>query len=67
MFKHNICGSQPEVPDDMLDSSNLLPPKFFANPKGPLALAVSEAVVAKVDMIEPAKDLEGNSFVGDHS
>ena len=67
MFKHNICGSQPEVLDDMPDSSNLLPPEFFVNPKGPSALAVDEAAVAKVDMIEPTKDLERNAFIGDHS
>ena len=35
MFKHNICGDQPEVPDDMPDSSDPLPPEFFANPRCP--------------------------------
>ena len=35
MFKHNICGSQPEVLDDMLDSTNLLLQEFFANLRCP--------------------------------
>ena len=28
-FAHNICGSQPEVLDRMLDTSKLLSPEFF--------------------------------------
>ena len=35
MFKHNICGDQPEVPDDMPNSSDSLPPEFFMNPRCP--------------------------------
>ena len=35
VFKHNICGDQPEVLNGMPDSSDLLPPKFFANPRFP--------------------------------
>ena len=31
-FAHNICGSQPEVPDGMPDKSKLLSPEFFINP-----------------------------------
>ena len=67
MFKHNICGSQPKVPYDMLDSSNLLPLGFFANPRCPLVLAVTTVVVVEVDLIEVAKDLEENASVGDQS
>ena len=32
-FAHNICGSQPEVPDGMSDTTELLSPKFFINPR----------------------------------
>ena len=32
MFKHNICGDQPVVPDGMPDSSDSLPPEFFIDP-----------------------------------
>ena len=67
MFKHNICGSQPEVPGDMPDSSNPLPLKFFTNPKCPLVPAVTEAITIEVDLIEPAKDLEENASIGDQS
>ena len=28
-FAHNICGSYPEVPDGMLDTSKALSPEFF--------------------------------------
>ena len=35
VFKYNICGDRPEVPNDMLDSSNLLPPEFFMDPRCP--------------------------------
>ena len=31
-FAHNICGSQPVVPDGMLDTSKPLSPEFFINP-----------------------------------
>ena len=52
MFKHNICGSQPEVPDGMPDSSDPLPPKYFANPRCPLVLVVTEATTTEVDLTE---------------
>ena len=67
MFKHNICGSQPEVLDGMPNSSNLLPSEFFANPRCPPILAVTKATAAKVDLIKPTKDLEENASVRDHS
>ena len=35
MFKHNTCGDQPEVPNDIPDSSDPLSPEFFVNPKYP--------------------------------
>ena len=31
MFKHNICGDQPEVLNGMPDFFDPLPPEFFAN------------------------------------
>ena len=64
MFKHSICGIQPEVPDGMPDSSDTLPSEFFVSPKCPPILAVTEATTAKVDLIEMAKNLEENAFVG---
>ena len=67
MSKHNICGSQSEVLDGMPDSSNALPLEFFANPWFPSFLAVTKAIIAEVDMIEPAKDPEENASFGDQS
>ena len=65
MFKHNVCGSQPEVPDGMPDSSNPLPPEFFANSRCPPAPTVTEAVATEVDLIELAKGPEVSASIGD--
>ena len=35
VFKHNICGDHPKVPEGMLDSTDPLPPEFFVNPECP--------------------------------
>ena len=67
MFKHNICGSQLEVPYDMPNSSNPLPPEFFENPWCPSIPAVTKAAATKVDLIKLAKDPKKNAFIGDHS
>ena len=32
VFKHNICGDHPEVPEGMPDTVDPLPPVFFVNP-----------------------------------
>ena len=39
-FAHNICGSQPLVPHEMLDTSKTLSPKFFINPRCPRVLSL---------------------------
>ena len=48
MFKHNICGGQPEVLDGMLDFANPLPPKFFASPRCPLVQVSSRVSTTEV-------------------
>ena len=58
MLIHNICGDQPEVPNGMPDSSDLLPPEFFVNPRCPPAPATNEATTIEVDQSEAAKELE---------
>ena len=45
IFKHNISGDQPEVPDDMPDSFDPLPLEFFVNPKCPLVPVAIEAKI----------------------
>ena len=47
-FAHNICGSQPVVPDGMPDTSKPLSPEFFFNPRCPLGVVLVE--VATVDV-----------------
>ena len=42
-FAHNICGSQPVVPDGMPDTSKPLLPEFFINPRCPPGVVSSEA------------------------
>ena len=53
-FAHNICGSQPVVPNEMSDTSKSLPLEFFINlrcPQGAVsgeATAVLEAGISDV-------------------
>ena len=65
MFKHNIFGSQPKVPNGMPDSSNQLPSEFFANPRCPLVPAVTEMTTIEEDLTESVKDPEDKASVGD--
>ena len=51
-FAHNICKSQPEVPDGMPDTSKPLSPKFFINPQCPPGVVPVEA--ASID-VRPSK------------
>ena len=43
-FAHNICGSQPVVPDGMPYTSKSLPLEFFINPRCPPSTVSGEAV-----------------------
>ena len=56
MFKHNICGDQPEVLDGMPDSSDPLPPEFFMNPRCPPAPTATEVTTVEVDQGEVIKE-----------
>ena len=47
-FAHNICGSQPEVPDGMPDTSKTLSSEFFINPRCPSGAVPAEA--ASIDV-----------------
>ena len=75
-FAHNICGSQPEVPDWMPNMSKPLSPEFFINPRCPPGAVPIEA--ASIDVCPgeatnvpereaPTAVLENNnSKVGEH-
>ena len=65
VFKQNICGDHPKVPDDMPDSSVLLPPKFFVNPRCPPVRAATEDKIVGAQPNEVAKDPVGNSSAKD--
>ena len=39
-FAHNICGSEPVIPDGMPDTSKTLPPAFFINLRCPPGAAL---------------------------
>ena len=41
-FTHNICVSQPEVPNGMSNTSKPLSPEFFINPRCPLGAVPTE-------------------------
>ena len=55
-FGHNICGSQPVVPNGMPNTSNLLPPEFFIIPWCPPAPTTAEAAVVEADLSETVKE-----------
>ena len=42
LFKHNICGDKPGIPNGMPDSTNPLPLECFANLRCPPALTAIE-------------------------
>ena len=65
MFKHNIYGDQPEVPDGMPDSSNPLPPEFFVNPRCPPIPTATKATIVEVDQSEVVDELGRSPPVGD--
>ena len=56
VFKHNICGDHPGIPNGMSDSVEPLPLEFFANLGCPLASTVVEAKAIEVHLGEAAKD-----------
>ena len=51
-FAHNICETQPEVPDRMSDTSKLLSPEFFINPRCPQGIVPAEAASIDVHLGE---------------
>ena len=43
-FAHNICGSQPMVPNGIPDTSKLLSPELFINPRYPVGSTKSTTI-----------------------
>ena len=56
VFKHNISGDHPEVPDSMPDFADPLPSEFFANPGCSPVQAVAKATGTKTPPSETAKE-----------
>ena len=67
VFKHNICGDQPEVPDGIPNSSNPLSPEFFVSPRCPPVSVATEDAAVKVHPSEAAKEPEENASAMDKS
>ena len=65
VFKHNICGDNPEVPDGMPDSSDPISPEFFVNPKCSPPLAAIEATTVEVFQRKAAKGPERSAYAED--
>ena len=75
-FAHNIFGSQPEVPDEMSDTSKSLSPEFFINPRCPSGAVPTESASIDVRPGEAMNALEreapvtvletDNSKAGEH-
>ena len=55
-FKHSIYGDRLEIPNDMLDSTDLFPLEFFVNPRCPLAPTTVEVKAIEICQGEAAKD-----------
>ena len=70
-FTHNICGSQPEVPNGMLDTSKPLSPEFFINPRCPPSVVPAEAASINVRPSEmtnaPEREAQAAVLETDHS
>ena len=64
-FSHNICGSQLEVSDGMLDTFKLLSPEFFINPRCPLGVVSTEVASTNVhpDEVKNAYEREAHATV----
>ena len=62
-FAHNICGSQPVVPEGMLDTSKPLSLEFFINPQCPLSVASVEAMTINIRLGEAMIELEREVLV----
>ena len=60
-FAHNICGSQPVVPDRMPDTSKPLYLEFFINPQCPPGVISAKAATIDVHlgeaMIAPKREV----------
>ena len=56
VFKHNISGDHPEVPDSMPDSADPLPSEFFANPGCPPIQAAAKATGTETPPSKTAKE-----------
>ena len=67
VFKHNIYGDHPKVPNDMPDSSVQLPPEFFVHPKCPPVSAATEDTLVVAHPSEVAKEPKENAFARDQS
>ena len=65
MFKHDIRGDQPEVPDCMPDPPGFLSPNFFVGLGCPPVLASFEDAIAGVYRGELAEELGRGAPLGD--
>ena len=57
VFKHNICGDHPKVPEGMPDSVDPLPPEFFMNPGCPPIQPIAKATTIEVPLNEVAMEI----------
>ena len=68
IFKHNICSSKPQIPNGMPDSSVLLTPEFFANPRCPPSISsaapvLDPATVSKEECLENSPTAVGEEAI----
>ena len=56
VFKHNICGDHPEVPEGMPNSADPLPHEFFVNLNCPPVQMAVEATVIEAPLSKTPKE-----------
>ena len=65
VFKH-IYGDRPEILEEMLDSTDPLPPEFFVNLRCPLVQEAVETTTIEVPLNEEVKESVEIASVEDH-
>ena len=66
VFKHNIYGDLPEVPEGILDLTDSLPLEFFVNLGCPPVQATSKATAIEVPLNEATKEPMEIAAAKDH-
>ena len=65
IFKHNICGSKPQITDGMPDPSVPLTPESYANPRCPPGTSVAAPALDPVAVSREDRSENSPAAIGD--